>query len=285
MLVERWDWEIREVLMKQILDCAILHFDRQLEPAGPDQFKALPIKHKRLRFHELDLSELLAVTEGVPFREEDRQFLLMQLMRYDVVILLLNTESLSLARRFLFYMHSADGLNQSLCPVFALTSGVQPVAMIDLLRLGLSDFMHFPINQEELRVRLVAAVSKPMLRVTAESRSVDKSPAEALGHPSYPPYQEPKKEFFEELLRNAEQQTGNYAFAFSDQHVTYFTESFKEAKQNVVDRFEHGYLSYMLRSTKGNIAQAASLAKKNRRSFWELMRKHKIDAEQFRPEI
>lgn len=102
---------------------------------------------------------------------------------------------------------------------------------------------------------------------------------------NYPSCQEPKKEFFEELLRNAEQQTGNYAFAFSDQHVTYFTESFKEAKQNVVDRFEHGYLSYMLRSTKGNIAQAASLAKKNRRSFWELMRKHKIDAEQFRPDV
>ena len=89
----------------------------------------------------------------------------------------------------------------------------------------------------------------------------------------------------EELLRDAEQHTGNYAFAFSDQHATYFTESFKAAKQNVVDRFEHGYLSYMLRSTHGNIAQAATLAKKNRRSFWELMRKHKIDAEQFRPEL
>lgn len=269
--------------MKQTLDCAVLHFGRVL--SASEQFNQIPIKHKRLRVHELSLSELLAVTEGVSFREESRQFLLMQLMRYDVVILLLNTESLSLARRFLFFMYSADEFNQSLCPVFALVSEVQPVAMIDLMRLGLSDFMHCPINQEELRVRLLAAVNKPMLRVPVEATTSDKSLQDASMSLNYPSCQEPKKEFFEELLRNAEQQTGNYAFAFSDQHVTYFTESFKEAKQNVVDRFEHGYLSYMLRSTKGNIAQAASLAKKNRRSFWELMRKHKIDAEQFRPDV
>lgn len=271
--------------MKQTLDCVILHLDGQLDSAVAKQFKDVPIKHKRLRVHELDLSELLAVSEGMQFGEQERQFLLMQLMRYDVAILLLSTESLSLARRFLFYMHSTAELNQSLCPIFALTTGVQPVAMIDLMRLGLSDFMHFPIDQEELRVRLLNAVTKPILRAPVDAKQVETPKQELRGALSYPPYQELKKEFFEELLRNAEQQTGSYAFAFSDQHATYFTESFKEAKQNVVDRFEHGYLSYMLQSTKGNIAQAASLAKKNRRSFWELMRKHKIDAEQFRPEI
>ncbi|KGF32608.1 hypothetical protein [Oligella urethralis] len=283
--------------MKQTLDCAILHFDQvagrgvsgQAAVAdGYDRFKQVVIKHKRLRIHDVALSELVPATDELQFREEDRQFLLMQLMRYDVVILLLNTESLSLARRFLFFMHSAEEFHPNLCPVFALVSGVQPVAMIDLLRLGLSDFMRYPINQEELRVRLLAAANKPSLRRSRDdtvTRTATHDGIVSLSAPSHPSYQEPKRAFFEALLRSAEQHTGHYAFAFSDQHVSYYNEGFKEAKQNVVDRFEHGYLSYMLRSTKGNIAQAATLAKKNRRSFWELMRKHKIDAEQFRPDV
>ena len=156
--------------------------------------------------------------------------------------------------------------------------------MIDLMRLGLSDFMHYPIDQDELRVRLLGAVNKPMLRRSSESALAIESQLRGGGL-DYVPKKTHKKEFFEALLRNAEQQMGHYAFAFSDGQVTYFNESFKEAKQHVVNRFEQGYLSYMLRSTKGNIAQAATLAKKNRRSFWELMRKHNIDAEQYRPDI
>ena len=271
--------------MRQTLDCAILHFGQQLDSKAAEQLEEVQIKHKRLRFHALDLSDILTMSDEISFRDEDRQFLLVQLLRYDVAILILSTESLSLARRFVFYLHSAERLNKSLCPMLGLAAEVQSVAMIDLMRLGLSDFMHFPINPEELRVRLFAAVNKPLLRVSAEFKQFDDMQHEPSLTRAYLPHQEHKKEFFEELLRDAEQQTGNYAFAFSDQHVNYFTESFKEAKQNVVDRFEYGYLSYMLNSTKGNIAQAATLAKKNRRSFWELMRKHKIDAEQFRPEL
>lgn len=273
--------------MRRLLDCAILHVGQQIDTEVVKQLERTRLRHRRLRFHRLDLSDGLGVSFDITFREEDRQFLLLQLLRYDVVILVLNTESLSLARRFLFYLHSAEELSSSLCPFFAITTGVQPVAMIDLMRLGLSDFMHFPIDEEEFRVRLLATVTKPLLRVSIEAKPSDKILQElprALASSHLPP-QELKKEFFEELLRNAEQETGSYAFAFSDQQATYFAESFKEAKQNVVDRFEHGYLSYMLRSTKGNIGQAATLAKKNRRSFWELMRKHKIDAEQFRPEL
>ena len=272
--------------MKQVLDCAILHLGHRFDSSAVAQLDDIQLRHKRLRFHELDLSDSLVSSEGLSFREDDRQFLLMQLLRYDVAILVLSTESLSLARRFLFYLHGTKELNRGLCPVLALASDVQSVAMIDLMRLGLSDFMHFPIDHEELRVRLFASVSKPLLRVSTESGVLDDTKqSAALAAPSYASRYDPKREFFEELLRDAEQQTGNYAFAFSDQHTTYFAESFKAAKQNVVDRFEYGYLSYMLRSTNGNIAQAATLAKKNRRSFWELMRKHKIDAEQFRPEL
>lgn len=272
--------------MRQTLDCAILHFGHQFDSRVVGQLEEVQVKHRRLRFHELDLSTMLMISDELSFREEERQFLLMQLLRYDVAIFILSTESLSLARRFLFYLHSTEELKKGLCPILGLATGVQSVAMIDLMRLGLSDFMHSPIDHEELRVRLFASVSKPLLRVSTEAKLFDSTKQDSSDNSLFrlPPH-DPKREFFEELLRDAEQHTGNYAFAFSDQHATYFTESFKAAKQNVVDRFEQGYLSYMLRSTNGNIAQAATLAKKNRRSFWELMRKHKIDAEQFRPEL
>lgn len=63
------------------------------------------------------------------------------------------------------------------------------------------------------------------------------------------------------------------------------TLSFKEAKQRVVLSFERSYLSDLLRRHEGNISQAARTAKKNRRAFFELLRKHGIDAAPFRPRI
>lgn len=59
-------------------------------------------------------------------------------------------------------------------------------------------------------------------------------------------------------------------------------ESFRDAKARVVERFERRYLKQMLIAHGGNISHAATAAKKNRRAFWELIRKHGIDARQFR---
>lgn len=58
--------------------------------------------------------------------------------------------------------------------------------------------------------------------------------------------------------------------------------SFREAKQRVVERFERQYLQDLLRTHHGNITQASKAAKKNRRAFWELLRKHRIDAHRYR---
>ncbi len=59
-------------------------------------------------------------------------------------------------------------------------------------------------------------------------------------------------------------------------------ESFAEAKRRVVGEFERSYLRAYLAAFRGNIRQAASAAGKHRRAFWELMRKHSIDAGRFR---
>jgi len=51
-------------------------------------------------------------------------------------------------------------------------------------------------------------------------------------------------------------------------------QSFQTMKSRVVWRFEHDFLTSVLRAHRGNITRAASAAKKNRRAFWQLLRKH-----------
>ena len=61
--------------------------------------------------------------------------------------------------------------------------------------------------------------------------------------------------------------------------------SFREAKARVVAQFERDYIRDLLVSHSGNISRAAAAAGKNRRAFWELIRKHAIDAGGCRPEL
>lgn len=53
--------------------------------------------------------------------------------------------------------------------------------------------------------------------------------------------------------------------------------SFKSAKARAVAQFEKEYIRQALLAENGNITRAAHTAGKNRRAFWELIRKHKID--------
>ncbi len=58
--------------------------------------------------------------------------------------------------------------------------------------------------------------------------------------------------------------------------------SFQEMKARVVHQFESDYIQNLLMAYKGNISRAAQAAQKERRTFWELLRKHKIDVQKFR---
>jgi DNA-binding NtrC family response regulator len=60
-------------------------------------------------------------------------------------------------------------------------------------------------------------------------------------------------------------------------------ESFQEAKARVVEQFEKEYIQNLLLSHQGNISKAAQAANKNRRAFWELIRKHQMDVRVFKP--
>jgi transcriptional regulator with PAS, ATPase and Fis domain len=54
--------------------------------------------------------------------------------------------------------------------------------------------------------------------------------------------------------------------------------SFRASKRALVDTFERRYLDEALRKSGGNIAQAAQASGKARRAFFELMRKHGMEA-------
>ena len=60
------------------------------------------------------------------------------------------------------------------------------------------------------------------------------------------------------------------------------SESFQQAKARLVDEFERNYLEHLLLRYQGNITRAAGAACKNRRAFFELMKKHQIDSGPFR---
>lgn len=59
-------------------------------------------------------------------------------------------------------------------------------------------------------------------------------------------------------------------------------ESFQQMKARLVGDFERTYLQGLLIAHQGNITKAAEAAQKNRRAFFELIRKYGIDANNFR---
>jgi DNA-binding NtrC family response regulator len=58
--------------------------------------------------------------------------------------------------------------------------------------------------------------------------------------------------------------------------------SFQEMKANVISQFETTYIQNLLTACNGNISRAAQAAQKERRTFWQLVRKYKIDVQQFK---
>lgn len=64
--------------------------------------------------------------------------------------------------------------------------------------------------------------------------------------------------------------------AISESDTLSHPESFQEAKNRMVEQFEKTYIKGLLLSNHCNISRSAQAAQKNRRAFWELIRKHHI---------
>jgi DNA-binding NtrC family response regulator len=51
----------------------------------------------------------------------------------------------------------------------------------------------------------------------------------------------------------------------------------------VINEFERTYIEKLLMAYQGNITKAAQSTQKNRRAFWQLIRKYQIDVQTFKP--
>lgn len=69
----------------------------------------------------------------------------------------------------------------------------------------------------------------------------------------------------------------------SNQAVAGKRDSLREAKAKEIERFEKNYIQGVLSACRGNITRAAQISQKNRRAFWQLIQKYRIDVSRFKP--
>ncbi|GAA4333502.1 hypothetical protein GCM10023144_24860 [Pigmentiphaga soli] len=171
------------------------------------------------------------------------------LKRYDVCLLPVALPTLGWTRMALA---AAQGAVET--PLIGVVRDMTAAGMQDLLGLGMVDFLRLPVCAEELRIRLEQWAAPPSRPVPARRR-VRRPAADSLPCIAAPVLAEPAE-----------------------------VEPFRSAKARIVTEFERHYVTGLLSRHQGNISQAARAARKNRRAFWQLMRKHDIAAEAFRPD-
>lgn len=180
----------------------------------------------------------------------------LQLKRYDACLLPVTLETLGWTR--LALAHARETLET---PLIGISRDLKAVGLQDLLALGMADFLRDPVCPEELKIRLAQLGACPPAGPAPDAAGC------LLGHPAptrkrVPPGRIDK--MVQELLAPSS------------------GEPFRTAKARLVTEFEKHYISSLLTHHHGNISQAAKAAHKNRRAFWELMRKHEIAADRYR---
>lgn len=187
----------------------------------------------------------------------------LRLQRFDIILLPVVQASLVWTRLLLQQTRTSR-----FRPLVALTKEIHPVAMFDLVCLGVSDIVFDPYQTEELRIRLLMLlrneqhkhVPNPRAAPVLQDRSIETCCSVKSGKPYLP--------LIESEVCCKKIMNHNY--------------SFKEAKAIIVNQFESTYLTNALNKYAGNIARSAKMSGKHRRAFWALMQKHGIKAEQFK---
>ena len=67
-----------------------------------------------------------------------------------------------------------------------------------------------------------------------------------------------------------------------NKNINYTVHSFEKTKKEISDEFEKKYLERVLDLFNGNVSKASQFAKKDRRDFYRLIKKHKIEPDIFR---
>lgn len=271
--------------MRERLDCVILGFDDLSD--WPDQGTSVHARG-RLHIHRLDFPgvtvddvHVLAALTAI-------------LQRYDACVLNICEKNLAWVRCTLFAAHG-----QVRTPIIGLVHNLKAPAISDLYNLGMADFVRAPICTEELRVRMDRLLN--MSRVNAKASYADTAIkplptvddgqirygradvcSDVDGNDAGVPGNEHERASDQSVVREpGDSELEAFARA-SASRCTSSSDSFAVAKSKVVGCFERAYLCASLAKSSGNITLAAREAKKHRRAFWALLRKHDIDAALFR---
>lgn len=260
--------------MRQQVDLAILHQQINHHWFAPQIAASLPVL-ARITLHDLEWEQTgeFAETEGdrlgVRLRSDVLYQAAVRLRRYDAMLVPVSRETLAWTRKLLASIPRGPNI-----PLIGVLHEVQSGGMIDLLELGMLDFVQTPVHPQELRARILCAISRAPMRV-----SLRDSVRESLHDTS----RQRARLAMEPARLMAGAVSGNSASAKgARKSVDGCFKSFGEAKASLIAQFECQYVRDALAKQHGNVARAAASSGKNRRAFWEIMRKHQIDASEFR---
>lgn len=185
-----------------------------------------------------------------------------QLKYYDVALVAVSPHNLSWIRSQLHYARA-----YLRTPILAVMRHLQPAAIQDVLDAGAADFIMDDsfITEFSIRVKLLQHPRRGGRQATETNRV------------------ESESDLPSEMVLSLQDAGALDAYtAAVATRCAIQSQSFQQAKRSMVHRFEKAYIRAALVRNQGNITRAARAAQKHRRSFWELMRKHNIDAEIFR---
>lgn len=239
----------------QSLTRAVLLIDQQSQWA-----LAYAGAHRNVRVQTRAFEPLLA---GDSVEQGLRQWAL-SLLNYDLALVAVSPTNLSWIRSQLHYARSYLHT-----PVVAIVQNLQPVAIQDLLDAGVADFIidHNLITELPIRVKLLQQRLKKSMHYESKSLAPQLEVAENMENHL--------------LIKEDANSLDAYTAAVASRYAS-SGHPFQQAKNSVVQRFETAYIRAALVRNQGNITRAARTAQKHRRSFWELMRKHNIDADIYR---
>jgi hypothetical protein len=250
--------------MRRNVDLAVLRFCAH--QSWFDEFlNSLAPAFTRIRQHDLnweanaDLQRVDDCGQPVCLRTDVFVKCAVPLRRYDVCLLPITLETLGWTRQAL-----ASIPRGPFVPIVGLTVDLRSGALLDLLELGLADFVGVTTSADEFRTRLLCAASKaprtPSLReFTSLNEPALRREAPVLQLAQSAVAVRPCRGCFPVISRLGWPDVG-----------------FGQSKQRIIDLFERQYLQRALAKAHGNIASAARASQKDRRAFWELLRKHQL---------
>jgi len=251
--------------MRERLDCAVMFTRCTFEWIQP-----ILGSHAGGRLH-LHALEPVVDTEA-PGAATALAVASMALRRHDVCLLPVTPATLSWARTAL-----AQGMPKLHTPVMALVRDLTAAGLHDLHELGVADFLRDPFCGHEARIRIERLLDDRRIGAQRLPRRV----ADTAADPARYAATDTVDDQACEIVDHGGPELEAYAIAAASRSAT-TSESFRDAKSKVIERFERAYINAALGRHAGNIAMAARAAQKHRRAFWALMRKHDIDAAPFR---